>query len=304
MHPDKYTAPPSAYVPQSVARDGTLSDGAVVLYATLACIGEEDGGAAVSPGELAPKIGVTGHSIRKWSTEIESIDGVTLDPRARGRWVFDLGHDRRELIESGPFARVPLILWNNTSIWTMPMRRLWIVVWSYCGNGHGCFAGMERLARECGRKERATRATLRHLEREALIHVIYRRWATSDLLPFDGEQFMKPGERNETADLSFQGRNETADLERERNENARRAERKRIASVTKTSIERNETAAYLPLTQLSTSSREHDDAMRRRDPVRRQTKRAKQEYVPPDGQELEAERARQLEGLKALEKSA
>ena len=272
MHPRHYTLSerlgterPFAYVPRSVARDGTLPDGAGVLYATLAALGKEDGGASASPAELAGYIGVTGHSIRKWSTEMTAIDGVTIEPRARGLWEFDLGQDRRALIASRKFARVPLITWNDSATWSMPMRRLWIALWSYCGNGRGCFVGMERLARECGGKERATQGTLRQLETVALVRVIYRRWATSDILPFNGEQFVEPAERNETADLE---RNETADLDCERNENARRAERKRIASVTKPSIERNENAPYLKIEQESIRKGEHVTASRRRRQVR------------------------------------
>ena len=76
------------------------------------------------------------------------------------------------------------------------MRRAWIAIWSYCGNGYGCFVGVETLAEKCGRKPRAMQQTLSYLSQTQLIWILYHRRMSSDILPFDGERYLEPKERN------------------------------------------------------------------------------------------------------------
>ena len=211
MHPDHYTlrevletARPFAYVPRSVALAGkSHSDGAVVLYATIAALGDEEGGASASPADLSRYIGVSRRSISQWARELQAVDGVTLCEGGGYQAIFDLGIDRRELMATRRFARVPLLHWESCDMWTVPMRRLWIAIWAYCGNWRGCYVGVEQLSKDTGRTPRATQTTLRYLRDAGLLHIQYKRRSSSDLLPFDGEQYLPPAERKprkQTAD--------------------------------------------------------------------------------------------------------
>ena len=216
---------------------------------------------------------------------------------------------------------MPLLHWhdahsvNHRDKWTVPdATDSGFRYGRYCGRGRGCYVGVDTAgARTVDESHRTTQSNLTLLSNAELLRIEYKRRATSDLLPFDGERFMEPKDRKarkrdcasrtlkSEARLRDQGiaTSEAKPLHEPRKRN-RMKPRKRDCH----SNLGSETAPYLELEQESNRKGEHDDAMRRRDPVRRPTKRAKQEYVPPDGQELEAERARQLEGLKALEKSA
>ena len=268
MHPHHYTleavlgSRPFAYVPRrSVALAGnSLSDGAVVLYATIAALGDEEGGAGASPAELSRYIGVSRRSIHDWTKALAAVEGVTLYEYSGYRTIFDLGMDRRELIASGPFARVPLLDWEASDGWTMPMRRLWIAIWAHCGNGRGCFVGVERLSKNTGRNPRATQTTLGYLRDAGLLQIHYKRRSSSDLLPFDGEQYLPPAERKP--------RKETADQESNLGSKPYEPRKQTVETSEVNRIEpRKQTTPYLELEQESNKRREHAAAMRRRRPA-------------------------------------
>ena len=193
-----------AYIPRSIALDATLSDGAIVLFATYAMLGD----VAIRHGELADLIGVSRRSILNWTQDLKQIEGVRIEHLPRQFVRFDLGNDIKTIIAEGHFGRVPLLAWENSTIWTMPMRRAWIAIWSYCGGGFGCFVGVETLANKCGRQPRAMQRTLRYLTEARLLRIRYHRRMSSDLLPFDGKRFVAAKDRK--------GGKQTTDLESER----------------------------------------------------------------------------------------
>lgn len=209
---------PHAYLPKSIALNPELSDGAIVLYTTLAALGNKDGGAAVPQGELADMIGVSRRSILTWTKQLESLEDVGVS-RSPGRLVYiDLGRNREDVIREASFARVPLVGWHNSNTWTMPMRRAWVAIWAYCGNGYGCFVGVQTLAEKCGRQSRSIQRTLGYLSKSGLILIWYHRRMSSDISPFDGRTFLEPKYRSrqpvkQTTDLNSQGVKQTSDQE-------------------------------------------------------------------------------------------
>ena len=237
---------PHAYLPKSIALDPNLSDGAIVLYTTLAALGDEEGGAAVPQGELADMIGVSRRSILKWTKQLESVEGVGVSRGQGTRFNVDLGHDRKELIEQASFVRVPLIKWHCNLTWSMPMRRAWIAIWSYCGNGYGCFVGIKTLAEKCGRQPRAIQRTLCYLSESGLLWIRYHRRMSSDILPFDGEHFLEPKYRsrqgvNQTADLKPRDVNQTTDQESILRSNRQQGVNQKTQDVNQTAQGVNET---------------------------------------------------------------
>ena len=226
---------PFAYVPRSVALDSTLPDGAIVLYATCAALGDEEGAARNSHGELANMIGVTRRSILLWTKELERVEGVEID-RGRGKIGYvDLGEDRRALIAAADFGRVPMLAWHATRMWTMPMRRAWVAIWAYCGKGRGCFVGVETLAGKCGRSPRAMQNTLRHLVFAKLLRITYHRRRSSDLLPFDGERFVDPKERQPAKQTAYLKSNLRSRTSQPAKQNVITCEAERIEPVKQTS---------------------------------------------------------------------
>lgn len=193
-----------SYIPRFISLDASLSDGAIVLYTTLAALGD----VAMRHGELGHLIGVSRRSILTWAKDLGQIDGVMIEHLPRQFVRFDLGNDIKTVIAEADFGRVPLLGWGNSATWTMPMRRAWIAIWSYCGGGFGCFVGVETLANKCGRQPRAMQRTLRYLTEARLLRIRYHRRMSSDLLPFDGKRFVAAKDRK--------GGKQTTDLESER----------------------------------------------------------------------------------------
>ena len=280
MHPRHYTLSerlgterPFAYVPRSVALAGSpVPDGAVVLYATIAALGDDEGGASASPAELRGYTGMTPRTINRWVKALARIDGVTLYEGGGYRTIFDLGLDRRGLMESRKFARVPLLHWEACDKWTVPMRRLWIAIWAYCGRGRGCYVGVDRLALDCGRKHRATQANLTLLSNAELLRIEYKRRATSDLLPFDGERFMEPKDRKARKQTAHQGLSSRTQTAHQGGEVGHKLHPSRTRTARKSDTERQpsrtQTAPYLELEQESNRKGEHAVARAQRRQVR------------------------------------
>ena len=189
---------PFAYVPNEIARAGKgLSHGAVSLYATLSAMADDEGGCYGSAHDLGLYMGASPRSVQRWIRELERLpDDVFMAYREPGRANEFLVQSRAEITEpgtTGGFAYVPLLSWNCD--WTGLEWRVWIVLWSYSGKNHGCYVGMELLAKDCGADASNVRKARHRLELARLVHVVYHRRASSDTLLYDGKKWNKPAHR-------------------------------------------------------------------------------------------------------------
>ena len=193
---------PFAYVPRSIARAGKhLSHGAVALYATLSALSDDEGSSYGSAHTLGLFLNASPRSVRRWIAELQQLPPEVFEtyrdrPGSTNTFYIQPRGDITAPGASG-FAYVRLIDWHAP--WTGLERRLWIVLWSYCGRKHGCYVGMTRLANDCGADPRNVRKARGSLEAQGLVEVIRRQRQSSDTLLFTGERWLTPAPRGKRA---------------------------------------------------------------------------------------------------------
>ena len=155
---------PFALLPSYICRDVSLSSGALSMLAVVASLSRSEGfrnGSALTltNREWANSLGgCTVRAVQVWRRElivkelVESEDG----------WL-QLREDLipEEVVKAGQFARIPLAGWH---VWPNPVRRVWIVLWSYAdGQTQLAYPSLETLTGETGMSRRTLFRTLARL---------------------------------------------------------------------------------------------------------------------------------------------